>query len=882
MSKGRTVISSLLLGFAAPWIFSGCCGKDAGSNLRIREANQHRATNVADKPRIDFSRMPLSFIPNRGQVDEKAKYYAKGSGYTLWLTAEGLVFDQAILPRKERAAGTGAGGEKPRRDVSSLVFVNANPDPAMMAVAETGHRVSYFIGNDPAKWHSDIPTSQAVLYKDLYQGIDLKVYGVAKQIEYDWIVKPGVNPGAIRFACQGVKGTRIDDAGNLLLETEGGELIHHRPLTYQDIDGARVSVQAAYRQTGENSYGFTVGEYDKNHQLIIDPLVLLYSTYLGGRGTDYGYDIAADKSGNVYVTGTTDSADFPTRNPYQTDPSYYDFDAFVTKIDTTQSGSDSLIYSTYLGGEGSDSGNGIAADDSGNVYVTGTTASTDFPTRNPYQTDQGNYDVDVFVTKINTNISGPASLVYSTYLGGRDNDYGKGIAADDSGNAYVAGETASSDFPIRNSYQTYKGNQDAFVSRIDTIQSGAASLVYSTYLGGGSWDDGYGIAADKNGNVFVTGFTESFDFPIKNQYQAYKGSQDAFVTRINTTQSGVASLIYSTYLGGAGTDRGYGIAADDTGNAYLTGSTDSTNFPTKNPYQTKQSIYHGDAFVTRINTTQSGAASLVYSTYLGGGSWDDGYGIAADNKGNVYVTGTTYSTNFPTQYPSQKLSKGNSDCFITKMDTTQTGAASLVYSTYLGGGDNDISSGIALDNSGNVYITGETWSTNFPTQYPYQNDQGFLDAFVAKLSFTWPRILNTEQWELILDKDQGHTSLTLYKMDDGTITADGNWEYSYLGSNNFGTFTGAQVTISGKSIALTATGTATNPTAPPGYTTSPYTGVFSGTAFDGQGSGTFTVSFQTYGWPDKFSGNWQGTRTSGSGITAEPKALPWIMLLLKD
>jgi hypothetical protein len=614
MKKGLIIISSVLLGLSSSLFFFGCCKKDTISNLSIREVNQQSATNVADKPRIDFSRMPLSFIANKGQVDEKAKYYAKTSRFTLWLTGEGLVFDQASLLKKERIDGGGTEGENPRRDFSTLVFVNANPEPAMIAVAETGHRVNYFIGNDPAEWHSNIPTSQAVLYKDLYQGIDLKVYGVEKQIEYDWIVKPGVDPGAIRFAYQGVKGSSLDAAGNLLIETTGGELIHNRPLTYQDIDGERVSVQAEYKQTGEDTYGFIVGEYDKNHQLIIDPLVLLYSTYLGGGGTDYGYDIAADKSGNVYVTGTTDSSNFPFKNPYQTDPSYYDFDAFVTKIDTTR--------------------------------------------------------------------SGPTSLVYSTYLGGRDNDYGKGIAADDSGNAYVTGETASSDFPIRNSYQTYKGNQDAFV---------------------------------------------------------------------------------------------------------------------------------------------------------------------------------------------------------TRMDTTRTGAASLVYSTYLGGGDNDISSGIALDNSGNVYVAGETWSTNFPTQNPYQNDQGFLDAFVAKLSFSLPRILNTEQWELILDKGQGRTSLTLFKKDDGTITADGNWEYSYLGSNNFGTFIGAQVTISGKSIVLTATGTATNPTAPPGYTTSLYTGVFSGTVFDGQGSGTFTVSFQAYGWPDKFSGNWQGTRTSGSGITpVRTRALPWLMLLLGD
>ncbi|HBI16285.1 MAG TPA: hypothetical protein DDY20_12390 [Desulfobulbaceae bacterium] len=741
MNKGLIRITSVLLGFYGFFFHSGCCEKDTTTDLNIRTMSEQDAKNGVDKPRIDFATMPLSFIANKGQVDEKAKYYAKASRYTLWLTQEGMVFDQAVLPRIEKAAGTGAGGENPHRDVSGLVFVNANPDPAMIAVEETGHRVNYFIGNDPAKWHSNIPTSQAVLYQDLYQGIDLKVYGVEKQIEYDWIVKPGEDPGAIRFAYQGVKGSRLDAAGNLLIETTGGELIHNRPLSYQEINGERVEVQSEYKQTGENTYGFLVGGYDKNHELIIDPVVLLYSTYLGGGSADCGLGIAADDGDSVFVTGATSSSIFPTQNPYQTDQTFKD--AFVTRIDTNQGGAAGLVYSTYLGGGGDDSATDIAVDGSGNVYVSGTTWSPDFPIKNQYQIKQGgvNY-ADAFVTRIDTNQSGAAGLVYSTYLGSEmSDDFGNGIAADNSGNAYVTGQTLGTGFPTKNAYQIDPGGSDAFIARIDTSQSGNASLVYSTRLGGGGEEGGSAIAADGNGNVYVTGYTRSMDFPTRNPYKESKElyGLDAFVTRLDTTQSGDASLIYSTFLGGKNYDEGKGIAADDSGNVHVTGVTLSPDFPTKNPYQTDQAFE--DAFVTRIDTNQGGPAGLVYSTYLGGEGVDSASGIAVDGDGNVYVGGTTWSSDFPTKNPYQTGSDAswdNLEVFVTRIDSTRSGDASIVYSTYLGGAANDEGKGIAADNSGNVYVTGFTSSSDFPTINQYQTDQGSADAFLAKLFFSEP------------------------------------------------------------------------------------------------------------------------------------------------
>jgi hypothetical protein len=598
----------------------------------------------------------------------------------------------------------------------------------MVPVEETKLRVNYFKGNDQSKWHCDVPTSQAVLYKNLYKNVDLKVYGIEKQIEYDWIVKPGGNPGDIRFEYQNVKGTRLDEKGNLLIETEFGELMHKRPVGCQEINMERKKVNVQFKKIAKNIYGFEVSKYHKNVELIIDPVVLAYSTYLGGGSYECGKGIAVDGSGYAYVTGFTSGSGFPTLNQYQASQGLYD--VFVTKIDTTESGASSLVYSTYLGGGNTDLGYGIAVDGSENVYVTGFTVSTDFPTLNQYQADQAGDDA--FVTRIDTTQSGLSSLIYSSYLGGGDADRGFGIAVDNSGNAYATGYTSSSNFPILNQFQTtLKGWDDVFVTRVDTTQTGASSLIYSTYLGGWAVDRGHGIAVDSAGYAYVTGYTSSSDFPVLNQYQTFQaGTNDAFVTKIDTTESGISSLIYSTFLGGSSSDVGGGIAVDNSGNAYVTGDTWSANFPTLNQYQTYQA--GEDVFVTKIDTTQSGASCLIYSTYLGGADNDYGRAAALDNNGNAYVTGETYSTDFPTlnQFQTDQTER---DSFVAKIDATQSGGSSLIYSTYLGGGSRDYAYGIAVDNYGNAYLIGETWSTDFPILDQYQTDQGGIDAFVTKL-----------------------------------------------------------------------------------------------------------------------------------------------------
>jgi len=503
------------------------------------------------KPDLNFGKFPLYFIFNKGQVNKKARFYAKASRYTLWLTKEGLVFDsfkkvkdkvETTHPApsghpSQEGSETGEYKDRPspykgfpgecrgepcvhpafsdrllERDVSRLVFLDANKNPGMVSIEEAKLRVNYFIGNDKAKWHCDVPTSQAVLYKNLYKDIDLKVYGIEKQIEYDWIVKADGNPKDIRFEYKNVKGTRLDDEGNLLIETDFGELIHKKPVSYQKRkaqctgEGAdpracpkeRIDVKVTFKKIGKNTYGFEVGEYDKDCELIIDPVVLAYSTYLGGNSGDEGVSIAVDMNGYAYVIGNTGSTDFPILNQYQSNQGYSD--AFVTKIDSNHVGSSSLIYSTYLGGGNSEFGHGISVDSSGCAIVIGTTRSLDFPTLNQYQTDPGDGSLgDIFVTKLDTTQSGVSSLIYSTYLGGGDEDIGMGVAVDRSGYAYVTGITWSTDFPILNQYQTDQGNHDCFVTKIDTNKTGASSLIYSTYLGGGDIDYGIGIAVDSSG-----------------------------------------------------------------------------------------------------------------------------------------------------------------------------------------------------------------------------------------------------------------------------------------------------------------------------------------------------------------------------------------------
>jgi len=685
----------------------------------------------------NYGKLPLVFEENQGQTSAQVKFLSRGSGYTLYLKPTEAVLTlgkgkKASAVGKDRAEQNLAGKINARGvlDKESIEFttvrmnlVGANANAEVVGLEKQTATVNYFIGNDPKKWRTNVSTYARTLYPDVYRGVDLLYHGQQRQLEYDFIVKPGADPNQIRLRFEGAQKMRIDESGDLVLTIKGGELRQHSPSVYQEAAGARTKISGNYSIKSNREVGFAIGSYDASQPLVIDP-VLNYSTFLGGAGQDYGQGIAVDLAGNAYVTGVTQSVNFPTQNASQANNAggtVNPWDAFVTKL--TPSGG--LSYSTYLGGSRDDSAFGIAVDSAGSAYVTGTTASTNFPTLNAFQASAGGGSGDAFVVKLTPS----GGLSYSTYLGGNAQleDVGFGVAVDPGGNAYVTGYTASTNFPVLNALQSNhasdNGDSDAFVVKLTPT----GGLSFSTFLGGNAGDFGQGIAVDGAGNAYVAGWTVSTDFPTLNALQPNHaddaGGYDAFVTKL--TASG--GLTYSTYLGGNGYDQGFGIAVDPAGNAYVVGNTSgSTDFPTLNAFQSASGGSY-DAFVTKL--TVSGA--LSYSTYLGGDSIDIGQGIAVDSDGNASVTGITFSTNFPTLNAVQPNSGGNDDAFVTKL----TASGALSSSTYFGGDASDQGYGIALDLAGNIYLAGLTASTNFPTLNASQATYGggTYDAFVARL-----------------------------------------------------------------------------------------------------------------------------------------------------
>ena len=822
--------------------------------------------------RIAHAKLLLSFEPNLGQADPRVKFLSRGPGYTLFLAE-----DEAVVALRKSGAGRqeperrSHKSEEERRQLSvvrgqlhetregdrsaslvtphsSLPFpvpspqppsflclklLRANPAAKVIGVNELPGKSNYLIGNDPKKWRTNVPTYGRVRYENIYPGVDLVYYGKqGGQLEYDFVVAPGADPGAIalaidaggqvssrqkaagssqpsvasraRRAGSGVtdhvprttdstqskirnrkskisSSLRIAANGDLIVTAEGGEARFHKPVVYQEQsirlrrnssqltgesegaldcmspdNGQRTSanpkseiqnpksIDAYYVLKSDGEVTFEIAPYDRTRPLIIDP-VLSYSTYLGGSDMDYANAIAVDPSGNAYVTGYTASIDFPLVKPVQSSPgggtctdgvdTIACFDAFVTKLNPAGT---ALVYSTYLGGSNEDYATGIALDASGDAYVTGYTNSTDFPVKNALQAENaGGYDA--FVAELSAD---GASLIYSTYWGGSSDDIGTGVAVDSSGNAYISGYTASPEFPVTPGALQANyggGDHDGFVVKFN---SGGAELGYSTFLGGSADDYAYGVAVDSAGDAYVTGATNSANFPTLNAFQPnYAGGlcavapntfpcYDAFVAKLNPAGS---ALIYSTYLGGTGSDYGYAIALDGSSNAYMTGYTTSTNFPTT--AGAFQQVFGGsyDTFVTKLDGAGS---ALVYSTYLGGPGTQVGYDVAVDSSGHAFVTGYNYGGGFPTVSPTQAKNAGFYDAFVSMLNAS---GSSLVFSTYLGGSLDEVGRGISLDPSGNAYVTGGTFSLDFPiTSGSYQPTYGGgpYDAFVTKFSLT--------------------------------------------------------------------------------------------------------------------------------------------------
>jgi hypothetical protein len=683
-----------------------------------------------------------NFIPNAGQVATPSHFYTRGAGYGFYFTPEAV--NMAFIERPTKQTNyrhhrrfcpdeAQPETEQARQGMAlSLRFIGSNPSADIKARKEEPGTVNFFIGNAPDKWQTNLHSYAEIVYPELWPGIEMVFRNTDGVLKYELIIQPGANLSDIRLTYDGADNLSSDVDGNLLIHTPMGILTEQRPMSYQPDGEQQLLIATEFtlerQPDGSLAFGFSVlADYDSCYPLVIDP-GLVYSTYLGGSNFfDRGFDITVDTAGNAYVTGSTESTDFPTTpGAFQTTLKG-DGDAFVTKL--TPNGS-ALVYSTYLGGSiaarfsSFDQGNGIAVDTAGNAYVTGVAQTTDFPTTpGAFQTTFSGV-MAAFVTKLNPNGS---ALIYSTYLSGGF-DQGSGIAVDTAGNAYVTGETLSLDFPTTpGAFQTsLKSSFDVFVTKLNPAGS---ALIYSTYLGGSSPDEGNGIVVDTAGNAYVTGLTESIDFPTTpGAFQtSFKGGGSAFITKLNPAGS---ALVYSTYLSGSNFDQGFGIAIDTSGNAYVTGLAESIDFPTTpGAFQTNLKGT-GDAFITKLNPVGS---ALLYSTYLGGSNLDQGFGIAIDTSGNAYVTGLTESTDFPiTRDAFQASLKGIVAAFVTKLNPT---GSALVYSTYLGGSTFDQGFGIAIDTSGNAYVTGSTNSRDFPTTPDafQTNLKGGGNAFVAKL-----------------------------------------------------------------------------------------------------------------------------------------------------
>lgn len=551
-------------------------------------------------------------------------------------------------------------------------------------------------------------------YREVYPGVDLSYYGNGRQLEYDFIVSPGADPGIIALHLQGADRLSVDAQGDLVLGVGGSEVRQGRPFVYQEVDGARRAIAGRFVLTGPDTIGFQVAAYDRERPLVIDP-VLRYSTYLGGTGSDEIRGIAIDASGYAYVTGMTRSADFPTAGSGAGGGAGGDGDAFVAKIDPA---GNSLAFATYLGGGGTDVGSGIASDGFGFVtYVTGTTGSTNFPVT-PFTFDSGLGGAqDAFLVGVDAS----GALIYGTYLGGGGPDWSNGIALRLDSQAagfdiLITGGTASSDFPImQGAIDVFAvGPSDAFVSRFVTDEFGGVFLVYSTYLGGSGQEEGTAIAVGASGQVYVAGATDSPDFPRVNALQRrQKGTSDAFVARLDLDPA-APGLVFSTYLGGECDESASGIAVDPQGNVYVSGSTNSRRFPrTRGALRTTLGLV--DGFVTKLDPT---GQDLLYSTLIGGSGEDRVTGIAIGPGGTAHVTGITASPDFPVTPGFDLVRGGSVDAFVTRLNAAGAG---VEYSVFLGIDDATLSVdrnvvSIAVNpDTGAAYVAGFTASETLVT-----------------------------------------------------------------------------------------------------------------------------------------------------------------------
>jgi len=685
-----------------------------------------------------FDLSPAVFVENRGQWDESIRYGFDGKGTRVSFTDSGPVF--------QMIRSTGGGG-KTAQTVFSASFIGART-VRPSGLDKSPSTTNYFLGNDPSKWRSGVPSYERIVYRSIYDGVDLYTWGRRSGLKYEFHVAPHADWRQIVVHYDGVDGLSIDGEGALHVKTALGEMVDDAPVVYQETPAGRETIGARFRLVDDSSYGFDLtGDIDASLPLVIDP-DLAWASYLGGMDLDAGFGMAIDSTGDVWIAGWTWSSDFPTPGGFQTtfvgNPAdvwecHYG-DAFIARI--TPSGT--LAWATYLGGNNGDQANAIAIDSTGNIWVAGTTQSSDFPVPGGFQTtyvggpgEAHQTPGDAFVARITPS----GMLAWASYLGGEVGDSATEIAVDSTGNVWVTGETQSWDFPTPGGFALPRGwdfvndNYEGFVARI--TPSGA--LDWATCLGGIAFAGVGGVVVDSTGDAWITGVTPSRDLPAQEAEQTPGSapSAGAFLARITPW----GTLAWVTYFGGSGWAAGQHIALDSTGNMWVTGTTTSTDFPTPGGFQIVSTNGRNSTNIFIARFTPQG--SLAWGGCLGGGEYESSEGVAADATGNAWIAGFTQSTDFPTFWgfrtnDNNRRADGSYRAKGFLVQITPSGA--LAWATCVGGRFWESCDAVAVDFTGGVWLTGYTTSPDFPVPGGFQtalrsdDDTTAEDAFVARIS----------------------------------------------------------------------------------------------------------------------------------------------------
>ena len=702
-------------------------GTFVSADENIIEESKALQANVAS--------MPLVFIQNNGQFEDNVSYQTRSTDQVITVFEDGMEFSHS-----------------PGNSSVFMMLNGSNPEKKIIGLNPLNGTANFYYGTDPSAWVTGATLTSGVKYEDVYPGIDYTVSGTEGLLKSEFILDAGADPSQIMLVYQGHTGMSLNETtGDLVIQTPAREIVDEAPTAYQEINGTKTEVVCSYVVGDNSTVTFNVGEYDKTLPLVIDP-ILRYSLYFGGEGRDQGNSIKVDEGGYAYFIGTSWSDHLKYFKNNEKDPlanhnppanqsalsageisaeglapgsiqPYFgggEKDAFVVKVNPD--GTD-LVYITYIGGTGTDEGTGLVIDEQGNAYITGGTNSPNFPVKNAYRNAlAGGYDA--WMAKLDPTGN---ELVFSTYFGGEHDDFGYDIDIDSQHNVFVTGQTASWNFPVVNRYQLspYGGLPDAFITKFN---SDGNSIVYSNFIGGTAFDAGSAVSVDANGYACIVGQTESSNFLTIKPYQdKLRGSFDAFVTKFDP--EGKYPAMYSTYLGGSGSDDARDIIALPDGSLVVVGVTKSKDFPTMNALQGELKGLQ-DGFITTLNTDGS---ALTQSTYFGGSLIDSIFGAARDAEGSIYVVGTTNSVDIPVTLAYQSKPGGSSDVLVAKF---LAGITQIGYVTYLGGGSIDEGRAIDVMNEGEAYFTGYTESKNFPKVWPYQQNfgDGDRDAFIVSLS----------------------------------------------------------------------------------------------------------------------------------------------------